>query len=270
MASMQSNGYVLAGHHLAVLHERWVPAARAVRLYLLLADRVWGGWVAAADARAAAAAAAAAATTPADGPAPPPVAATLARLAAAAAATAATWARFATTAHADALLPTLWEDLHALTAAAAAAFRRVEAALPAEVAAAAAAPGGRRGAKRRADAAAMAYARGVYGPAAAPSSGLSSSLGATAAASVAALVGVTHWVGAPEWVDRLAATHLRGGAAARAAYDAELAAWRARRAEVMAFFEATPGAPAALPRHLLPKPDPARMMFDVLPAPIGV
>lgn len=265
MASMQSNTYVLAEHHLMVLHERWVLAARSVRLYLLVADRVWGGWVAAADARAAAAADAEERT------APMPVKAALERLSAALAASTATWARFADADRADLLLPTLWGDLHALTAAAAAAYRRVEATLPAEVVATASAPGGRRGAKRRADAAAMAYARGVFGPSYSLSGGpAATSLGATAAASVGALIGLTHWIGAPEWTDHLAATHLRGGSAARAAYDAALDAFRARRAEVMAFFSATAGPPVALPRHLLPTPDPARMMFHVLPVPIGV
>jgi len=233
MGSLQSNRYVLAAHHLAVLHERWVLAARFLRLYGLVAERVWGTWVAAADARAAAATA-------------PPLRTALDRTADAVAAATATWARFASTASPEALLPTLWADVHAVSAAAAATFRRVEATLPAVVRA-----GLRRGAKRRADAAALALARRVFGD-------------------DAALVVVAHWVTAAPWVDRLATRHLRGGAPARAAFDADRAAWRARTAEVVGFFAATSGPPVALPRRVCPAPDPARMMFDVQPVPVGV
>ena len=237
MGSLQSNRYVLAAHHLAVLHERWVLAARFLRLYGLVAERVWGGWVAAADAAAAAAAAA---------PAAPPVRAALDRTAAAVDAATATWARFASTAAPEALLPTLWADVHAASAAAAAAFRRVEGALPAQLRDAR-----RRGAKRRADADALALARRVFG-------------------ADDALVVVAHWVTAAPWVDRLARRHLRGGAPARAAFDANRAAWRARTAEVVGFFAATSGPPVALPRRVCPTADPARMMFDVQRVPIGV
>jgi len=86
----------------------------------------------------------------------------------------------------------------------------------------------------------------------------------------AALVVVAHWVTAAPWVDRLATRHLRGGAPARAAFDADRAAWRARTAEVVGFFAATSGPPVALPRRVCPAPDPARMMFDVQPVPVGV
>lgn len=244
MTALQSNRVVLAEHHLGLLAEVWADASRLLQLYLAVADRVWAGWVSAADKRAAVAAASPVA----------PVAGALGRLEAALAAANGTWAGVAASGRPDRQLPGLWAALHAVSGATVAAFGRVEALLPAHLRDGVVARAHR--AARRADVAALTLATDLYG---------------SRAVAVAA---VTAWMPSGAWADYFARVFLRGGggraAAERTAAAAARAAASRRAAEVGEWAAAMVARPTALPAGMVPAADPARMGAMVLPSPVAV
>lgn len=262
MAVLQSNRLVLSERHVGMLAEVWADAARLLRLYVEVADRVWGRWVAAADKRAAATAAAAGAPVS-------PLVGALARLAGALDGAKDAWAALAASRRPDRRLTALFAALHAASGAAVGAFGRAEAVLPAvfcggggvgRVAPRAAAAA----AARRADAAAMVMAADAYG---------------SAAAAVAA---ITAWMPSAAWADHFAQTHLRGGwrvagtvRVAAAAADRATAAGarrvRARRAaEVGGWAAAMVARPATLGAGGVAGEGAARVVSVVSPPPVVV
>ncbi|OSX70739.1 hypothetical protein BU14_0674s0003 [Porphyra umbilicalis] len=120
MGALQSNRLVLADDHVAVLADVWADAARLLRLYVAVADIVWGRWVATVDARAAAAGMPAA-----------PMASALARLTATLDGADESWAALAASRAPDERMAALFAALDVASGAAVAAFRRAEAVLPA-------------------------------------------------------------------------------------------------------------------------------------------
>jgi len=150
MGAVQSTRAPVGGAHLRVLADRWGAAATLLAAYTAIAERVWGGWVAAADGAASAA----------SGHRVAPIGSALGRLVAAVAAANAAWAALSASRRPVRRLPALWAALHAASAAAVAAFARVEGALPHHVRGA---TGGVAAAARRADAAAVGVAAAALG-----------------------------------------------------------------------------------------------------------
>jgi len=227
--ALQSNGFVLERPHLVTFHAWWVVTARFLRYYLAVADKVWGGWLDAAVHREK--------RRPAGAPAVG-VGAALLGLRDALARLTATWGAFATAPDASAVMPALWRDCHALSAAGAVAFSAVEAALPSEVEAAP------RGAKREAEAKAVALARRVFGD-------------------TTGLVVLTHWLPTP-WAARLARKYLRE-ASDRQAWEAARCDYEAHSRHTLAFFEANQGRPTALSPADRPVGDPAGLTIGPPP-----
>jgi len=241
MAAVQSTRAAVGGEHLGVLADRWGAADHLLTAYTAIAERVWGGWVAAADGAASAAA----------GRRVAPIAGALGRLVAAVAAANAAWAVLSASRRPEGRLPDLWAALHAASASAVAAFARVEGALPPLVRGAL---GGVVGAARRADAAAVDVAAEVLG------------------GRVAALAAVTLWMPSAAWADHVARVHLRGGGAGggRRAVAAARAVAAERAAEVAAWTSATTAVGRAPPVGGAAGADRARMGASAIAPPVLV
>lgn len=233
MSALQSNGFVLERAHLVTFHSWWVVTGRFMRYYLAVADKVWGGWLDAAVDREKT-------RPPSNSDGNVGVGVAVIGLRDALARLTATWASFATAPDAAAVMPILWRDCHALSAAASVAFLAVEATLPAEVAAAP------RGAKREAEARAVAMARRVFGD-------------------DVGLVILCHWLPAA-WAARLARKYLRDPAD-RQAWETTRRDYEAHSRHTLRFFEANQGRPTALGPADRPLRDPARLAIE--PAPGG-